>query len=109
MKYLFSTFLILLVSFSLSAESYKEGMVGFSYPDNDSSDFLIKALDSLDKDYEEKEVSGRKTIFWTPKNKEEENEISNRVSQYIFIKTVCKDIPLPLPSEPAKNEISCSD
>ena len=46
-------------------------------------------------------------IQWASDSEPQEEEIRNRVGQYHFIKTVCKDLPIPLPSQPAKDGLSC--
>ena len=101
--FIFSTVFIVL---SLSAHSSNR-YTGLTYPDKDSSEYLKLVLKSLKIKFTETSKPNGQYIQWASDSETQEKEISNRVGQYHFIKTVCKDLPLPPPSQPAKNGISC--
>jgi len=80
---------------------------GAIHHDNDTSSFLKLVLTSMNIPFTEKNTADGIYVKWKPNTSEIEQEISNRVSQYVFIKDVCKSIPLPSPSSPAKEKLSC--
>ena len=57
--------------------------------------------------YTEKKTKNGQYIEWVTIDEAIENEIDRRVSQYLFIKKTCTNLPLPTPSEPSKDELSC--
>ena len=91
---------------SLSAHS-SDRYAGLTYPDKDSSEYLKLVLKSLDIKYTETTKPNGQHIEWASDSETLEEEIRNRVGQYHFIKTVCKNLPIPPPSQPAKKELSC--
>ncbi len=82
-------------------------LVGLIYPDKDSSTFLKAVLFSMNITFKESTKTNGQYIEWISDDKLQELEIQNRVSQYNFIKTVCKNMRLPSPSSPALKELSC--
>ena len=91
---------------SLSAHS-SDRYTGLTYPDKDSSEYLKQVLTSLDIKYTETSKPNGQHIEWASDSEPQEEEIRNRVGQYHFIKTICKDLPLPSPAQPAKKGVSC--
>lgn len=91
---------------SFSAHSSNR-YTGLTYPDKDSSEYLKLVLTSLNIKYTETSKPDGQYIQWASDSETQEEEIINRVGQYHFIKTVCKNLPLPPPSQPAKKGVSC--
>ncbi len=90
------------------AAAYGEGdRIGLNYHDPDTTKFLESVLQSMKLPYTTQSSDGDTTIFWNSSGETQEEEIRNRVSQYVFIRDVCKALPIPLPSDPAKTELSC--
>ena len=87
--------------------SSSNNLVGITYPDKDSSTFLKAVLFSMNITFKELTTINGQYIEWASDNESQELEIQNRVSQYIFIKEVCKNMKLPSPSSPALKELSC--
>jgi hypothetical protein len=83
--------------------------VGIAYPDEESRIFLKAVLKSMNLAYKEIETVHGNEIRWKSESKAQEEEVQNRVSQYTFIKEVCKNIELPSPSAPTRAELSCSE
>ena len=82
-------------------------MIGFKYPEPESTEFLIRVLEALEISYALQRDEDSITVFWAPASSEQEREVDNRVSQHLFIRKACPSLQLPLPSEPAKAELSC--
>ena len=104
----FITIILLALSFSIWADEIPRGYIGYTYPDTESRDFLIKVLESMNKKYKTQELDNGITIFWKPDNNSQEKEVSARVSQYNFVKEVCPNLPVPKPSEKSQTELSCA-
>ncbi len=98
--------IIISVAFSFSAHS-ADRYAGLTYPDKNSSEYLKLVLTSLNIKYTETSKPNGQHIEWASDSETQEEEIRNRVGQYHFIKTVCKDLPIPPPSQPAKKDLTC--
>ena len=83
-------------------------VIGLSYPNQESVDFLMRVLVALGVPYATKLEGGVVTVYWAPESQVQEQEVQNRVSQYDFIREVCTSLKSPLPSEPAKLELTCT-
>ena len=81
--------------------------VGLSYSDPDEIEFLKRVLESIGHPYKAVSSSEGVTVYYQPVSPAQEQEVSNRVSQYTFVRDVCKQLPLPKPSDPAQEELSC--
>ena len=88
--------------------SFSEAQVGVQYSDAAARDFLKAVLSALNVSFYERAEADGITIYWNPSSQEQEREIRNRVSQYLFIKEVCKGLPTPNPADPSKEELSCT-
>lgn len=84
-------------------------LVGLIYPDDDSTNFLKAVLDSMKLTYSEKSTNNGQYIEWKSDDESQVLEIQNRVSQYTFIKELCKGRELPLPSRPALSKLTCKE
>lgn len=84
-----------------------ERTVGLTYQDADSSEYLMKVLNVLNITYKESKLPEGLRIEWQSNSESQEQEIQNRVSQYHFLKEVCKSKKLPLPSQPSIEKLSC--
>lgn len=82
-------------------------VISFSYSDFEQTQFLIDVLESLHMKYSMEQTEQTTTVNWQPSNPVMNDEIKKRVSQYLFIRDVCKKLPIPLPSDIAKAELSC--
>ena len=102
---------LLLVSFiATTAHSNNDApnqYTGIIYPDDVSTSFLKAVLTSMQIPFTQTSTPKGKYIKWASKGEAHRKEIENRVSQYIFIKEVCKNLPLPKPEEPAREKLSC--
>ncbi|MCW9015211.1 MAG: hypothetical protein OQL06_15700 [Gammaproteobacteria bacterium] len=99
--------LLLVVSFKAhSNETIRH--TGLIYPDKASTEYLKKVLKALGCSYTETSTPNGQRIEWQSKSEAEEQEIQNRVSQYLFLKEVCKSKNLPAPSQAAKEKLSCN-
>ena len=103
---LISTLFISTLCMSAS-ENLPNRLVAFTYPDSQSSDFLKAVLTSLNLPFTVKDTQNGQYIEWPTDNDEQVTEIQRRVSQYNFVKDICKGLPLPSPSTPSRNKISC--
>ena len=105
--------IILALLFWLSAPVFSseppDWSVGIAYPDEDSRIFLEAVLKSMNLAYKEIETVQGNEIRWKSESKAQDEEIQNRMSQYYFIKEICKNIELPSPAAPARAELSCSE
>jgi hypothetical protein len=81
--------------------------VCISEHDPESEEYLKKVLTAMDLAYSVKTKEGRNVIIWKSESKEQEKEILTRVSEYFFVRDICKELPLPTPGQPAKPELSC--
>ena len=84
-----------------------ERVVALVYPDAASSKFLKEVLISMDILFKETDTPKGKKVEWASDSEEQEKEIQSRVSQYNFVKEACKEMPLPSPSAPARDRLSC--
>ena len=110
MKYINIT--ILIISSLVYASAYgtdKEPIVftGITYPDPDTTIFLKSVLKAMEISFSEKATPEGMHISWQSKSDTQFQEIQNRVSQYVFVKDACKNIPLPTPEAPAQSKLSC--
>ena len=92
---------------SVHCERAGQQLIGLRYGESDTQDFLKAILTSMNIQHFERTDSEGITVFWCSSSSTEEREIRNRVSQYTFIKEVCRDLPLPASSESAKEQLSC--
>jgi len=90
-----------------SGAKVKNDISGLSYPEPDRTDFLKEVLLALGVSYAIKIEAGKTTVFWVSTNPQQEQEVQDRVSQYIFVKEACPVLKLPLPSDPAKTKLKC--
>lgn len=81
--------------------------VALIYPDTESSEFLRSVLESMNIMYVQSQTDNGKKVEWLSNSDAQDREIQNRVSQYNFLREVCKSNDLPAPSEPAVRQISC--
>ncbi len=89
------------------ADGVQKKWVALVYTDNESTLFLKAVLDSMDLPYRETETTKGAKVEWQSEGQSQEMEIQNRVSQYEFLRTVCKSQSLPPPGRPALKELSC--
>ena len=92
---------------SESTNTNPERFTGLTYPDKESTEFLKAVLTSMNIKYTETTKQNGQYIQWASDNEVQEIEIQNRVGQYDFIRKVCNNLPLPLPSAPSRKELSC--
>ena len=101
-------FIFAIITITLSTTVHTANRyTGLTYPDKDSSDYLKLVLTSLNIQYTEEAKPNGQYIQWASDSESQEKEIRDRVGQYHFIKTICKDLPIPPPSQPAKDGLSC--
>jgi len=80
---------------------------GVKYDDPVREEYLKKVLTAMNLDYAVEAKDDGIWIMWFSDSDEQWDEITNRVSQYFFIKEICKGLPLPAPDQPAKVELEC--
>lgn len=103
------TTLTLLIIFSFQAHSNEPvSYTVLTYTDKASSEYLKRVLEELGHSYTETSTPNGQRIEWKSASKEEEQEIENRVSQYLFLKEVCKTTNLPPPSQASRETLSCN-
>ena len=101
-------FILIIISAVLSLSVHSaDRYTALTYPDKDSSEYLKLVLTSLNIKYTETSKPDGQYIEWASDSETQEEEIRNRVGQYHFIKIVCKDLPIPPPSQPAKKDLTC--
>ena len=81
--------------------------IGLTYPDKVSSEYLKEVLISLNIPFSERETKNGQYVTWESNNEDQEREIQDRVSQYRFLKVICKSDNLPPPGSPSKESLSC--
>lgn len=81
--------------------------IGLQYPDADAREFLKAVLKSLDLPFFERKGPEGETVYWHSSSREQEQEIRNRVSQYMFVTRACKGLPAPDPRHQARKALSC--
>ncbi len=81
--------------------------IGATHPDKVSSDFLKKVLFAMEIKFTATQTPSGEHIEWESISESQYEELTNRVSQYIFIKDVCKSKTLPSAKDSAKKELSC--
>lgn len=81
--------------------------VCISEHDPESEEYLKKVLSAMNLAYSVKTKEGRNVIIWKSESKKQEEGVLARVSQYFFVRDICKELPLPTPNQPAKAELSC--
>lgn len=82
-------------------------LVVLKYGDQGQTDFLKAVLASMKLKYTAKATSDGEEVQWASSDPVQEQEIRNRVSQYWFITTQCKDMRPPPPDKPAASQPSC--
>jgi len=108
-------FILSLSAYSVQAKPPVEGesqldkLVGITYQDKESAVFLKEVLSVMNIKFRVTETSKGQLIEWKYLSESQFQEISNRVSQYGFIKNTCKGMKLPSPKDNAKSELSCEN
>ena len=87
---------------------YQPGEVGYAYKDADTSAFLVKVLTAMNKKYRKKVIDDSETIFWVPDSETQKKEVEGRVTQYLFVRDTCRELPAPLPEDPVNWNLSCT-
>jgi len=100
----FGLIFLLLTSHVQSVESVR---VGITYPDAPSTEYLRRVLEALDIEYIVKEKGSGSLVEWISSDEDQKLEILNRVSQYFFLKDICKQTELPKPEQPTRAGLSC--
>jgi hypothetical protein len=101
---------VFVISVAKAAELIPQDCIGkacIKEADTESEEYLKKVLSAMDLAFAVKNTENGTWIIWESESKEQEQEVMNRVSQYFFLKDVCKELPLPSPDQPAKPELSC--
>ena len=71
--------------------------------------FNQRVLESMHIDYTvEKLTDGRSSVWWTPRDETEENEVNGRVSQYAIAIRACSKDYWPSPETPAGSLKRCT-
>jgi len=68
---------------------------------------MMKVLTAMNLAFSVKTKEGSNVIIWKSESKEQEEEVLARVGQYLFVRDICPELPLPTPNEPANPELSC--
>ena len=82
-------------------------MTGLVLHDAKEREFLKAVLQSMNLRYTVEATAGGEMVQWPSNDPALEQEIQNRVSQFWFISTQCPRMPLPSPSQPARERLSC--
>ena len=91
----------------LASGANRSRLVGHREPNRESMDFLIRVLEVLDAPYSLLEQNGETVVYWAPQSSAQEQEVSDRVSQFSFIRRVCPSIGIPSPSDRAREAFKC--
>ena len=95
---------------AVSAERSKgsaDRVVGLRFKEPKQTEFLKAVLKSMNLSYTVTVTPEGELVEWGSTDPAQELEIQNRVSQFWFIATQCSGTRPPLPSQPARANLSC--
>src|SRR6266851_4780501 len=92
------------------AEQTKKGpnrFVGLIFKEPKRTAFLKAVLESMKLSYTVTARPDGQLVEWASDGPAQDLEIQNRVSQFWFISTQCSGMPLPSPTQPARDSLIC--
>jgi len=81
--------------------------VGLVFDEPKEIEFLKAVLGAMNLRYTVTARPDGQLVEWASDDPAQELEIQNRVSQFSFISKHCSGMPLPLPSQPARDNLMC--
>jgi len=102
----------LTVDIAVGAERAKGGgerIVGLKYNEPKQTEFLKAVLKSMNLRYTVTSTPQGELVEWVSADATQESEIQNRVSQFWFISTQCSGVQPPVPTQPARAQLSCGN
>jgi hypothetical protein len=76
--------------------------IGTVYPDPRLTEFQKQVLTSMNYSFTIEKLPGGAGVFWSPRSKEDEMEVQQRVSQYAIHLQTCGEEGAPKPEQPSQ-------